>query len=703
MNENLRVLRTNAEVEELKHYLLDKEVVAWDTETDGLGRDSLIIGYSLCAEPGVAFYVVTREWLVEEQRLGALETLESAPEVMQILLTKQLVAHNAGFDVARVIDNYSIDLMPAIVCDTMIAAHLLDENRRCGLKELGVAYYGASAKQEQIEMKASVERNGGQLTKGCFELFKADSELIGKYACKDALLTYNLFYEFVQELIDEDLADFFFKDESMPLLRGPTHELNRTGLKVDLNRLASLKKELEIDIAGYTASVHHEIAPWIKEKYPGTSAAKTFNINSGGQLAWLLFDKLEHPFIKLSDTGKELATALGVGYIRNNADRDHFIKTVMDCKGSVWREAGKVWDKAKRKYKGKAKVRDYWNYLSTDKSVLNTFAKRYVWVETLLKWKADLKLLGTYVGGIEEGVRYGVIYPSFLQHGTTSGRYSSRSPNYQNLPRSDKRVKSCMVARPGKVFIGADYSQLEPRVFASVSGDEKLMACFASGEDFYSVVGAPIHGKTGLSLVKDDPDSFAKKYPNLRDGAKVLALATPYGRTARQQAAAMGIEVAESERLIKAYFTAYPKVELMMLESHALAKRDGQVVSLFGRPRRIPDAKLIVEHFGDAEHKDLPYEARGLLNLAMNHRVQSTAASIMNRASIAFYDKVRVAGIVGCHIVLQIHDELVAECFEGDAPQVSAILKDAMENTVTLPGVALKADPKIGRDLAELK
>jgi DNA polymerase-1 len=234
------------------------------------------------------------------------------------------------------------------------------------------------------------------------------------------------------------------------------------------------------------------------------------------------------------------------------------------------------------------------------------------------------------------------------------------------------------------------------------------MECFASGDDFYSVVGAPIFGKTGCSMKKDDPNSFAKKYPELRNRAKVIALATPYGRTARQQSQVMGISVEESQELINKYFEHYPKVELMMLESHEIVKRDGQVLNLFGRPRRIPAAKTINSLYGSTLHGELPYEIRTLLNLSMNHRVQSTAASITNRSAIAFHSMVKELAESDpqwkdVKLVLQVHDELVAEGPEALAEDIVAVLKSAMEDTVKLPGVALEAEPKVAKNLADAK
>ncbi len=228
------------------------------------------------------------------------------------------------------------------------------------------------------------------------------------------------------------------------------------------------------------------------------------------------------------------------------------------------------------------------------------------------------------------------------------------------------------------------------------------MGCFSKGEDFYSVVGAPIFGIKGTSMVKGDENSFAKKHPKLRDRAKVLALATPYGRTASFTASQMGITKDEAQQMMDSYFQAYGKVELAMLTQHEVAKANGVVYNLYGRPRRIPEAKKITQIYGHADHKDLPYEARTLLNLAFNHTVQSTGASIVNRSAIKFNQICKELNI-DAKIVMQVHDEIIVECNQADADDVVLLLKDAMENTVTLPGVKLEAEPKIATNLADLK
>lgn len=701
--EKLVVVRTLEQLKEVTDYINANDYIAFDTETTGLSKESKIIGFSISAHDNIGYYVVFSEWDVKTQQLNHLETNEHAKELMALLATKRLIMHNGVFDCNMVHNNYHIDLIDSLYTDTMILAHLLDENRYVGLKELGVGLFGEDAKQEQVEMKKSITANGGRVDKGHYELYKADSELIAKYGAKDAVLTIKIFYIFIEQLMEQGLTDFFFTDESMPLLKGPTYDLNTTGLKVDTAAMAKLKGELEVECMELEAQIYNDITPLIKETYPGDKKSNKFNINSGKQLAWLLYYQLKQPFNTLTKEGKNLCKALDIKVPYSHKAKYEFLGFLEQYKGLIW-DQGKFNPKTKKVGKPK-KIGDPWNYLAADKEALTAHAKRYKWVDALLRRSKAKKILDTYVIGVQERLQYGIIRPSFLQHGTTSGRYSSRDPNFQNLPRDDKRVKACIISRPGKVFVGADYSQLEPRVFASFSGDERLLNSFKSGDDFYSTIGMAVFGLYDAKPLKED---FGVKYKKYREIAKVVALSSTYGTTAFKMAGQIGRSSEEAQEVIDDYFEQFPKVKQLMLESHEIVKRDGQITNLFGRPRRVPLAKAIPKIYGKSKHADLPYEARRMLNLAINHRIQSTGASIINRAAIAFHKACKELSLQDIiwkevKIVLQVHDELVVECPEKLAEAVSDLLKYTMENTVTLPGVELEAKPVIAKNLADLK
>lgn len=703
----LQVIKTVDEFRQLADIIAKQDnPIAYDVETTGTGKDAKIIGLSVCFDLDTAYYVVLSYWSLEKQELLDLDTKKYVVDFVKQLIGKPLVMHNAVFDCAQTQNNYSIELMPYVFVDTIILAHILDENRSVGLKDLGVSIFGEDANKEQILMKESVHKNGGSLTKDKYELYKADADLLGEYGAKDALLTLKLFYHFIPELYEQELDKFFF-EESMPLLRGPTYDLNTIGLKIDIEGLTKLKGTLEAECLEATAYIHEQISSYIKDKYPGTGKTNKFNIKASKQLSWLLFDKLQNNFILLTKEGRNLCKALNLKLPYANKDKRIFISEVKRRKGTIYEQA-KFNSKTKKMARPK-KVGDYWNYLACGKDTLSKFSEKYKWCAKLLEFAKAQKILNTYVEGIQERMRYGVIQPSFLQFVVPSGRYASRDPNFQNLPRKDKRVKNVIVARPGKVFVGADQEQLEPRIFASYSKDVRLLDCFVKGDDFYSVIGVETFDKPGISIKKDEPGSFSVLYPDLRHISKEIGLSATYGTTAPKMAPKLDKSIEETQEIIDNYFEKFPSVKDFMLSCHKDAKSRGYVVSLFGRKRRIPLAKDIDKIYGkNKSHEELPYEARNLLNLAVNYPIQGTGASIMNRSAIRCYEICRQLEKTDplwkeVRIVLQVHDELVLEGPEELQNDMIDVLQDCMENTVTLPGVKLVAKPKAAKNLADLK
>lgn len=698
MKPELVVVSTYADIKLLQSHIQDAEFIAYDSETTGVTKRDEVIGISVCWTEEVAYYIILQEWDAKEQILKPVSYIKEAKEFLEVLKERKLIMHNGVFDCMMAEYYFKVNLINSLHSDTMIMAHLLDENRRVGLKELGTTMFGEDATQEQAEMKASIIANGGLITKDKYELYKGDPHLIGKYGAKDAWLTYKLFTELVPQLYEQGLEKFFYEDESMPLLRGPTYELNTIGLQVDTNALIQLKKTLEAECLEAKAFIYQEINNYIKDKYPGTNKKNTFNLGSTQQLSWLMFGRLGLEFGRLTDGGKDACKALNMRPPYTVTAKRDFIAICERDKGSTTQPEAIVNGKKVRA----KKLKDPWSYTQCDKDILQKHAHKYKWIERLLEYQRKTKLLNTYVEGIEERTQYGIIQPSFLQHGTTSGRYSSRHPNFQNLPRDDKRIKGCIQARSGKVFVGADYSQLEPRVFAYYSGDTRLKEAFKGANDFYSVIGMDVYNKTDCTPQKEgSPDAFGVKYKRLRDLSKVIALASTYGATAYQLAPTTGKSIDDTQQDINTYFESFPGVADMMLEAHKIAKDTGQVTNLFGRPRRMPEAKRITKLYGDLQHSELPYDARNLLNLAVNHRIQSTGASIVNRAAIKFHDNIKELRL-DCKLVLQVHDSMVVECDKKDAETVSLLLQSAMETTTILEGINLEAVPKIGLNLSEV-
>lgn len=683
---------------ELSQYVETVDLIAYDSETTGLTKRNEIIGFSLCAEECKAYYVILAKWNPVMQVLEYMSYLKEAIEVVKLLKNKRLIMHNGLFDCMMAEAYFKVSLIDSLHTDTMVLAHLLNENRRIALKELGKEYFGEDATKEQELMKASVITNGGQWNTDNKEMYKADPYLLAEYGAKDALLTYKLFLKLVPELYDQGLDKFFYEDESMPLLRGPTYDLNTTGLQVDQNALITLKKTLEAECAEDKAFIFQEITPHVKDKYSGTKKTNTFNLGASQQLSWLLFGQLNLEFSYLTDGGKSLCKAINKKPPYTISAKRDFIATCLRDKGVTYEQEAIVNGKKVRP----KKIKDPWAYIACDADTLEKLQDKYTWIKTLLSYQRKQKILSTYVLGIESRTQYGVINPSFNQTGTTSGRYSSSNPNFQNLPRNEKRVKQFIIPRTGKVFVGADQSQLEPRIFAHLSKDKRLLEAFTGEDDFYSVIGIETFDIFDATPRKSgSPNAFGVKYKQLRDDSKEFALASTYGGTAYRLAPILKKSMDATQDILDNYFEKFPDVAQMMLDAHEIVKRDGQVTSIFGRPRRMPEAKLINKIYGNVPHADLPYSARNLLNLAVNHKIQSTAASVMNRAMIAFSRACKEVGIKA-PLVCQVHDSLIAECDIKDADNVVLLMQECLENTTHLEGITFEAIPKIGINLSEV-
>ena len=685
-NENLIVISTEEEIRALIAKLRDKEYISLDSETTGVHKDCEVVGLSVCAELHEAYYIIAAIWDKETKQLIRLPTDQAIKDLLTLLLSKSLILHNAIFDVEVLHRQYGIFLMPAVHTDTMCLAHLLNENISAALKERAYVEFGEDSKKEQEEMQKSVITNGGRWEKkrgGEKDMYMADPFILGYYGAKDALLTLKLFYLYIPQLYDQNL-DTYFYNETMPLFRGPTYDLNTHGIKIDTAYLQQLESDLTQEIHTLTAKVLFDIQPYIKDKYPGTNKKNTFNIGASQQVAWLLFVHLQNEWFTLTDGGKVIAKEILGKLPYSLADKRQFTKALLTYTNA----------------KGKGKKLE--QCVKCDKKTLSKLKKKHEWVDTLLKLRAAEKLLSTYVLGIKSKLRYGILYPSFLQCGTKGTRYSSRNPNGQNLPRDDKRIKKMFIARPGKVFVGGDEDQLEVRVFASFAQDERLLAAFTQGLDPYSIVGMDIFAKTDCSPYKEGrPDAFGVKYKAERQAAKNVLLAATYGVNKFRLSDMIDRDTTFCQSVIDDYFEQYPKVKQLQLNSHKEAIANGVVYSLLGRPRHLPEAKFI-KKLGHMEHSDLPYDLRTVLNSAVNSRIQMTAGEVLNRSAVMAYNMFKEKKL-NVSIVLQVHDELILECDEDRGEEVRQILQHCMETAVSLPGVALKCSPKIAKTVADLK
>jgi DNA polymerase I len=360
-------------------------------------------------------------------------------------------------------------------------------------------------------------------------------------------------------------------------------------------------------------------------------AGGEFNINSPRQLGEILFDKLQLPALKR--TGKTRA-------------------------------------------------------VSTAVEVLEELALTHDLPRLVLEWRALQKLKGTYIDALPQMVhpQTGRVHTCFNQAVAATGRLSSSDPNLQNIPiRTElgREIRRAFVAEPGCVLISADYSQIELRVLAHLSGDESLIAAFQRGDD--------IHDQTALKVF--GPDSGLGPH-ELRRRAKIINYALLYGKTAFTLAKDIGVTQQTAQAFIDAYFAGFPRVRGFIERTIATARETGVVKTMFGRRRLVPE---LTSRNG---------QVRGAAErVTVNMPIQGTAADILKRAMIDVHAAIAAlaagSGAAG-RMILTVHDELLFEVPRARAEELGTLIRERMEQAASL-AVPLTVDVGIGENWKDAK
>jgi DNA polymerase I len=357
------------------------------------------------------------------------------------------------------------------------------------------------------------------------------------------------------------------------------------------------------------------------------AAGEEFNINSPKQLAEILFDKLKLPVLKRTGAARTPSTAV---------------------------------------------------------EVLEELALTHDLPRVILEWRALAKLKGTYIDALPQLINpaTGRVHTSFNQAVAATGRLSSSDPNLQNIPiRTEigREIRRAFVAEPGYRLISADYSQIELRVLAHLSGDESLTAAFARGDD--------IHDQTALKVFGEH--SGLSKH-ELRRRSKIINYALLYGKTAFTLAKDIGVSQEAAQEFINAYFAGFPKVRGFIDRTLEDARRTGVVKTMFGRRRPVPE---ITSKNGQIRS--------GAERAAVNMPIQGTAADILKRAMIDVHAALAESRSQA-RMILTVHDELLFESPADQTDEVAALVRDKMEHAVAL-SVPLDVDIGVGENWKEAK
>jgi DNA polymerase I-like protein with 3'-5' exonuclease and polymerase domains len=759
MNKHYVLIDSEKKYWEAITHLDNVEYVAYDTETTGLNvRKETVIGFSFTGKINEGYYFPLFYW---DSTLNSLEAHPfSSPEnydnILKALKNKKLIMHNASFDVRVSLNYLKVNFLGNLHADTQLMEHTLNEEGPFALKEICIrksAELGLDtqdhANQEQLELKESVIANGGKWINAQKDIYKGDLAIISKYACADVDLTLRLFLHNEQRLIQEGLHDFFYRHEVMPLQKYVTIRMEHRGVHIDLARLTELHKEITKDIVEYENEVVEALyatSAW--SDYIQTKLEE-YPVSCKGSFAQEL---CKH--VKL-----DLPTGANGKFLINK-------KTVESLPDSCWKKflltndahylgQSSIWDIRCNLLKkdneteyliniqSKSQIGDLvFNFMGIEpltktakgspqfnEDFVESISKDHPWAEKLRVYNKLNKIKSSYYDRFLENHENGIYYPTFKQHGTTSGRYSS---DFQQLPRPkdedsvehelvkkyNDSIRELVIPPPGYKFIDDDYESLEPRCFADDAGDEALIDIFLKNLDMYSVVAIMAEGIADASADKKAENFLKKKYPQKRQNAKSYALGIRYGMKEYKLAKVLNITEEEASKTIRNYFKGFPKLKAKMDKYLNEVKTTGKVTSKFGRVRHLPRAKEIYDKFGDdildfrnlkkisvktrvslEELRLLRKEYNNLLNNALNFPIQSAATSIVNRAAIAMTKDFILKGM-DAWVSLQIHDQLVATCKEDLCEEAKSVVQYAMEETNKL-AMPLVAKPELANNLRD--
>jgi DNA polymerase-1 len=314
--------------------------------------------------------------------------------------------------------------------------------------------------------------------------------------------------------------------------------------------------------------------------------------------------------------------------------------------------------------------------------VLEELAEEFALPRVIMDYRALAKLRSTYTDKLPEQVnpRTGRVHTSYHQAVAATGRLSSTDPNLQNIPirtPEGRRIRQAFVAPPGHVLIAADYSQIELRIMAHLSGDAGLLEAFASDRDIHQATAAEVFSVASPDQVTSDQ----------RRIAKVINFGLMYGMSPFGLARQLGIERGAAQQYVELYFRRYPGVRQYMDDTREMAREQGFVETVFGRRLYLPEIR-------SRNHQVRSYAERSAINAPM----QGTAADIIKRAMIEVHRW--LSGVPQARLMMQVHDELVLEVAEERADDVVHRLREHMTAAAELR-VPLRVEVGLGRNWDE--
>ena len=588
-----------------------------------------------------------------------IENEEDAQKICDYFLTKQILSLDTETTSTHAIDAELVGLSFAT-----------EENK--------AFYVTIPAEREQalkfVEIFKPLYENEKILKIG--QNIKYDMEVLANYGVElkgklfDTMIAHYLIQPELHHNMDylaETLLNY--KTVHIEELIGPKGKNQKSMREVDPNQVC----EYAAEDADVTLKLYHVLEPKLKEN----------NLET-------LFWDIEMPLVPVLADMEMSGVLLDTKALKETSDI--FNKRMNEYEEKIYEQAGEKFNISSPKQVGeilfgkmkimeKPKKTRTGQYV-TSEEVLQTLKSKAPIVEDILNYRGMKKLLSTYVDSLPTLInpRTGHIHTSFNQALTATGRLSSSDPNLQNIPvRTDdgKEIRKCFIPEPGCKFFSADYSQIELRIMAHLSGDENMIEAFRSGFDIHKATAA----KIWKEQMDDVTDSQRKK-------AKQANFGIIYGITTYGLAQRMEIPNGEAKEIIDGYFATFPKVKEYMEKAKETARQKGYAETIFGRRRYLPDinsANGTVRGFAERN--------------AINAPIQGSEADVIKVAMVKIWNRFKKENIRS-KMILQVHDELNFSVYPEEAEKVEKIVMEEMENAYKLQ-VPLVADAGWGNNWLE--
>lgn len=656
----VETIRTPERLKEYMDHCKQSGEYVLDVETTGLDiYNDILVGICLYTPGETSAYVPFNHTDLQNIRLEDQMSEEQVRDIMIPYLQAQelrCINHNIKFDNKKLAWDWK-QIIVNIFWDTLIAGYVLNENEPHGLKPLYNKYilHGKGSSEDYGDLFEGIPFNYVPI------------EVATVYGANDGFKTYAL-YKFQAQYLREDhpREDFrkvyyVFREVEMPLIPLCT-DMEMRGVEIR----EDFAKELSEDFNKEMVEVEAKCDAYVDQFKQYildhnnlmrlTKGTCKINYSSPQQVAALFYD-----IFKLRSVSRKEPRGTG--------------------------------DKIIQKFLSTAKKKD------TKKS--REFAE---FLENYQRFKEIKKLLGTYVDKIPQvkEPKINAVYTTYNQYGAKTGRFSSSDTvskiNLQNIPSKEKRIRKIFKARDGYKLVGGDFSQIEPRVLAFLSGDESMINAYKEGKDLYAIMGSQVYQLPYEDCREFYPDGTVNaEGKHRRTTMKSVLLGIMYERGATAIGEQFNKSAEWAQQLIDNFYKSFPKINQYRLKIENMAETYGYVTTITGRKRRLPDMQL--------EDKD-DYRYQEAHRQSLNSVIQGSSADIMKLSMIAIYNDPRYKAL-DCHMIITVHDELIMEVPEDHIKEGAELLVGTMKRVGhSLIDLPMSVDAEVndywyGENLAE--